>query len=93
MSVIISVALATVYSLYAFGVLGSPHLKYCLANQVDYHPYPYQSQRDMMAFLARKGTENLTKKFETIIIFGFVSNALYICFQIYKMSYKKKKGI
>ena len=51
MSVIISVALATVYSLYTFGVLSSPHLKYCLANQVDYHPYPYSSQKDMMAFL------------------------------------------
>ena len=41
MSISISLAVGTVYGLYAFGAIGGNQEKYCLANQVDYHPYPY----------------------------------------------------
>ena len=41
MSVAISIAIGSMYAMHTFGYLGSPHNKYCLANEIDYHPYPY----------------------------------------------------
>jgi hypothetical protein len=95
MSVAISLAVGTVYGLYAFGSLGGNQEKYCLANQIDYHPYPYDNQVDMMQFLSRKGSENVSKKFDAVILYGFFSNFIFIFFQIYKMglNYKQKNGI
>ncbi len=95
MSIAISLAVGTVYGLYAFGALGGNQEKFCLANQVDYHPYPYVNQADMMAFLKTKGSENVSNKFDSVILYGFFSNFIFIFFQIYKMglNYKKKSGI
>ena len=45
MSVFISISVGTVYGLYAFGFMGTERVKYCLSNQVDYHPYAYQNQK------------------------------------------------
>lgn len=91
MSVFVSVAVGTVYGLYAFGVLGSGNTKYCLANQVDYHPYPYKSQKDMMEFLDQLGTVNVTDRFDTVIRFGFISNLIFLVYQIYKMGMNRKR--
>ena len=95
MSLAISLAVGTVYGLYTFGAIGSSHLKYCLSSQSSYYPYDYHLQSEMMAFLAVNGNENVTSKFDTIIQYGFISNLIFIMFQIYKMSKapKEKKGI
>ena len=95
MSVAVALAVGTVYGLYTFGALGSPHTKYCVANQIDYHPYLYSDQEDMVNFLAKKGSENVTSKFDSVILFGFISNTLFVLFQIYKMgqNMRKKDGV
>ena len=80
MSVAVALAVGTVYGMYTFGALGSPHTKYCLANQIDYHPYLYTDQEDMVNFLGRKGSENITKKFDFVILFGFISNLIFVLF-------------
>ena len=80
MSVAVSLAVGTVYGMYVFGALGSPHMKYCLANQVDYHPYEYENQAGMMDFLGRKGSENVTTKFDNVVLYGFLSNMLFVLF-------------
>ena len=80
MSVAVALAVGTVYGMYTFGALGSPHTKYCLANQIDYHPYSYEDQEAMMTFLQRKGAENVTNKFNNVILYGFISNMLYVLF-------------
>jgi hypothetical protein len=41
MSVLISFLMGTYYSLYKLNYLGSNHEKYCLVNQIEYHPYAY----------------------------------------------------
>ena len=85
MSVAISFAVGTIYGLYTFGALGSPHEKHCLANQVDYVPSQYTNQAEFVAFLSKPGAEDVTKKFDTVIMYGFISNLLYILFNIYKL--------
>ena len=51
MSVAASIAIGTVYGMFVFGSLGSPRMKYCLANQVDFAPQPYENQQAMVDFL------------------------------------------
>ena len=85
MSVAVALAVGTVYGMYTFGALGSPHTKYCLANQIDYKPYLYTNQEEMVNFLDKKGSENVSAKFDSVIFYGFVSNFLFVLFQIYKM--------
>ena len=80
MSVAVALAVGTVYGMYTFGALGSAHTKYCLSNQIDYHPYLYTDQEDMMNFLAKKGSENVTSKFDSVILYGFISNTLFVLF-------------
>mmetsp|Transcript_16757 Transcript_16757/g.25823 ORF Transcript_16757/g.25823 Transcript_16757/m.25823 type:complete len:89 (+) Transcript_16757:166-432(+) len=49
-----------------------------------------------MDFLGKPGSENVTKKFDKIIMFGFISNLIFILFQLYKTDRqrlkKKKEG-
>ena len=85
MSVAVAFAVGTTYGLYAFGALGSPHTRHCLANQVLYTPKSYNDQTEFMAFLSEPGSEDVTKKFDNIILYGFISNFLYILFHIYKL--------
>lgn len=80
MSVAVALAVGTVYGMYTFGALGTPRSKYCLSNQIDYHPYLYSDQEDMMNFLGKKGSENVTNKFDNVILFGFISNTLFVLF-------------
>ena len=90
MSVFISIGVGTVYALYTFGVLGSSHNKYCLANQVDYHPYAYSNQVEMVNYMKLAGAENVTSKFDTVIRYGFFSNLIFLIFQIWKMSVNQR---
>jgi len=64
MSIAVSMTVGTVYGMYMLGTLGSPHEKKCLANQIDYHPYQYENQEEMMAFLSTKGAENVTQNID-----------------------------
>ncbi len=73
MSIIISTSVGVVYGLFNFGAMGSQRLKYCIANQIDYHPIAYANQEDMVNTLKLTGTENVTDKFDLIIKFGFIS--------------------
>ena len=34
----------------------------------------------MVEFMQQVGAENVTKKFESIILFGFISNLIYLLF-------------
>ena len=43
-----------------------------------------------MEFLEQTGSENVTKKFEMIMLFGFISNLIYLCFQIIKMNMTRR---
>ena len=88
MSIAISFAVGTLYGLHTFGYMGSSHTKYCLANQIDYHPYIYSDQEEMMNFLKTKGAENVTDKFDNVIFYGFLANALYIFSKIWLMGYQ-----
>lgn len=51
MCVSVSFVMAILYGVYAVGYYGSSHQKYCLANQVDYYPYKYETLEEMNAFL------------------------------------------
>ena len=48
----------------------------------------------MVNFLTGKGTENVSSKFDSVILYGFISNMLFVLFQMYKMqqNMSKKKG-
>ena len=48
MSIVISTSVGVVYGLFTFGYMGSNRLKYCLANQIDYHPINYANQEEMV---------------------------------------------
>lgn len=85
MSIVISLSVGTLYGLHTFGYMGSSHDKHCLANQVDYHPYIYKNQEEMMKFLDSTGAENVTDKFDSVILYGFLANMLYIFTKIYTM--------
>ena len=39
----------------------------------------------MADFLARKGSENVTNKFDSVILYGFYSNIIFLLWQVYKM--------
>ena len=39
----------------------------------------------MADFLAKKGSENVTSKFDSVIMYGFVSNMIFLLWQVYKM--------
>ena len=52
MSLVVSLAVGTVYGLFTFGVIGTDRLKYCLASQTNYFPHDYQTQLEMVSFLA-----------------------------------------
>ena len=80
MSIAISIAVGTTYGLFAFGVLGTDRLKYCLASQTSYYPFDYQNQREMVDYWNMPGHENVTKKFESIILYGFISHLIFIMF-------------
>ena len=90
MSFLLSLAVGTTYGLYVFGKLGSPHNKYCLANQVEYFPLKYTNQEEMVALLLLPGVENVSKKLDTVIFYGFISNLVFVLFEIHRMSYKNK---
>ena len=47
----------------------------------------------MVDYWNMPGHENVTKKFESIILYGFISHLIFIMFQIYKMSKSNKKGV
>ena len=80
MSIVISTSVGVVYGLFTFGYMGSNRLKYCLANQIDYHPMNYVNQEEMVAALQQPGVENVSKSFDMIIRFGFISQLIFICF-------------
>ena len=44
----------------------------------------------MVEFLELPGAENVTEKFDMIIRFGFISNVIYLLFQIFKMGLTRK---
>ena len=85
MSVLINLGVGTVYALYYFGVLSQNNGKYCLANELDFHPQIYENQYEMMRYLAQPGHYNVTKMFNFVVLFGFISNFLQIIYKIYKM--------
>ena len=39
----------------------------------------------MVDFLQRAGSENVTNKFDRVILYGFVSNCIFLLWQVYKM--------
>ena len=80
MSIAVALAVGTVYGLYTFGYMGSPHTKHCLANQIDYYPYAYENQGAMVEFLTKKGSVDITSKFDNVILYGFISNMLFVLF-------------
>ena len=43
-----------------------------------------------MNFLEQAGAENVTEKFDMIIRFGFISNLIYLLFQIFKMGLTRR---
>ena len=45
----------------------------------------------MGKYLEIEGTEDVTRKFDTVIFFGLVSNLIYIWFQLYKESIPEYK--
>ena len=60
MSLAVSITIGSIYGLYYNGILGSKHLKHCLANQIDYHPFIYKNQAEAMNFLQIKGSEDIS---------------------------------
>ena len=44
----------------------------------------------MVDFLAQIGAENVTAKFESVIMWGFISNLVYLLFQIFKMNLTRR---
>mmetsp|Transcript_2717 Transcript_2717/g.4620 ORF Transcript_2717/g.4620 Transcript_2717/m.4620 type:complete len:102 (+) Transcript_2717:162-467(+) len=45
----------------------------------------------MMHYMKRSGSEDVTAKFDTVIYFGFLSNLLFIFYQMYKSSITRTK--
>ena len=45
-----------------------------------------------MKFLATTGAENVTEKFDNVIMYGFIANILYILSKIFQMSYQSHDG-
>jgi len=56
MCIAVSLVIATFYGMFILGYVGSSHEKYCLANQIDYHPFVYKDQEQMMDFLKQTGS-------------------------------------
>ena len=91
MSIIMSTAVGTVYGLFAFGAMGSSHMTKCLASPSSYFPYDYEQSFSAGNYLLIDGMVDVTNKFDMVIQFGFVSNLIFILWQVYKMGLKKKK--
>ena len=77
-----------VYALFTFGAVGNTN-KICAANNVEFNPYPYQNQSDLEQFLLRPGNENVSSRFNSVILFGFISNTIIAAFLILKIITKK----
>ena len=92
MATFVSLAVGAVYGLFTAGVIGTPRYKQCLASLTSYKPFVYETQRQAIDFLHIEGSENVTKKFDFIILFGLISNAIYILFQMYKFSIQNQEG-
>lgn len=45
----------------------------------------------MVDFLDQIGTENVTNRFDTVIMYGFISNLVFLVFQIYKMGLSRRR--
>ena len=84
MCIAFSITTATFYALFFFGYMGSSREKHCLANPIEYEPLMYEKQIEMGNYLKKDGTEDVTRKFDTVIFLGLVSNLIYIWFSLYK---------
>ena len=84
MCIAFSITTATFYALFFLGYMGSSREKHCLANPTEYEPLMYEKQIEMGNYLEKEGTEDVTRKFDTVIFLGLVSNLIYIWFSLYK---------
>ena len=87
MSVCVSIAMCITYGLFLTGHLGDSYEKFCLANEVKYFPYNYKNQEEMMDYLSKPGSVNMTARFDFLILFGFISNLAYILCTIFFKSH------
>ena len=73
------------YALYQFAILGSDHEFECVTNLSDFHPYAYQNSTELDEYVSHPGSYNVTHQFNTIILYGFISNLIAVAYFVFRL--------
>ena len=80
-----SLILLIVYASFVFASSGHKELEIvCLSNNYDFHPIPYEDEEELETLKESDWAINMTEKFQTVLMYGFISNTIYLCYLIFR---------
>ena len=62
--------------------MGNTNEYTCVTNYLDFTPFPYENEDDLKKYLTHPGALDVSSRYRTVMLFGFIANVLFICHMV-----------